>query len=131
MADLFSLQLLAKAGYKGSGGLGPLESGITSPIPAWHNQGRMGIGSVPNQQPAASSRSASRAGKLSMNEVSHGSADGSKSSRADSQPQQQQQPRKRTKPPHKDWGSVLVEEDLQVLHCCLPACTVMALAYSF
>lgn len=110
------MQLLAKAGYKGSGGLGPLESGITSPIPAWHNQGRMGIGSATNQQPTNSTHRASTAGDLSVKEVAHGSEKGSNSSRGASQQEQprQQQPRKRSKPPHKDWGSVRVDEDLQV-----------------
>ena len=108
------LQLLAKAGYKGTGGLGPQESGITSPIPAWHNQGRLGIGSGPTQQPASSSHTASRAGNLSVKEISHGSGEGPDASRAASQQQQQQQHKKRSKPPHKDWGSVTVEENLQV-----------------
>ena len=47
-------QLLAKSGWKG-GGLGRAEQGITSPLPAWHNQGRMGIGSGAQKDPAASS----------------------------------------------------------------------------
>ena len=105
-------QLLAKAGYKGSGGLGPSESGITSPIPAWHNQGRMGIGSVPNEADASSSQLASRTGQLSVREVQHGSQD---SAKAD----QHRQTRKRSKPPKKDWASVRVEEDVQVFHAAL------------
>ena len=109
------MQLLAKAGYKGSGGLGPLESGITSPLPAWHNQGRMGIGSAPSQQPASNSHSSTRAGHLSMGEVSHGSGEGSSSGKAKSHDQRQQQTQKRSKPPHTEWASVRVEEDLQVL----------------
>ena len=113
------LQLLAKAGYKGSGGLGPQESGITSPIPAWHNQGRLGIGSGSTQQPATSSHRASRAGNLSVREVSRGLGEGSDASRAVSQQQQQQQPRKRSKPPQKDWASVRVEENLQVFDAVL------------
>ena len=110
------MQLLAKAGYKGSGGLGPLESGITSPIPAWHNQGRMGIGSATTQQPTSSTHPSSRAGNLSVKEVTDGSGKGASSKRGASQQeeQQHQQPRKRSKPPHKDWGSVRVDEDLQV-----------------
>lgn len=105
-------QLLAKAGYKGSGGLGPSESGITSPVPAWHNQGRMGIGSVPNQAAAGCGQLASRTGQLSAREVQHGSQD---SAKAD----QHRQTRKRSKPPNKDWASVRVEEDVQVFYAAL------------
>jgi hypothetical protein len=105
-------QLLAKAGYKGSGGLGPSESGITSPIPAWHNQGRIGIGSVPNQAAAGGGQLASRTGQLSAREVLHGSQD---SAKAD----QHRQTRKRSKPPNKDWASVRVEEDVQVFYAAL------------
>lgn len=36
-SDFFPAQLVPKAGFKGSGGLGRPESGISSPIPAWQN----------------------------------------------------------------------------------------------
>jgi hypothetical protein len=46
------MQMLAKAGWRG-GGLGAEEQGITSPLPAWHNAGRRGIGAAPKSQPAS------------------------------------------------------------------------------
>ncbi len=108
----FLPQLLAKAGYKGSGGLGPSESGITSPVPAWHNQGRTGIGSVPNQATASGGQMASRTGQLSTREVQHGSQDSTKLD-------QLWQTRKRNKAPNKDWATVRVEEDVQVTYAAL------------
>ena len=127
------MQLLAKAGYKGSGGLGADESGITSPIPAWHNQGRMGIGSAPNQS-RAKSQLAPTAGRLSMKEVRHGPQESNEvgSSREAST----QQPRKRGNVPGENWKDKLREEEPQVLFpmqrcahdatmqcsCCLVAC---------
>lgn len=43
-------QLLAKAGWTG-GGLGAQEQGITTPLPAWHQKGRRGIGAASGQPP--------------------------------------------------------------------------------
>jgi len=79
----------------------------------------MGIGSAPNQKQASSRHSTAKAGNLSMKEVEHRQQEGSNSSLIESQQQQQQQPpsRKRSKPKHKDWASVPVEEDLQVRQC--------------
>ncbi|KAK9918590.1 hypothetical protein WJX75_005185 [Coccomyxa subellipsoidea] len=42
--------LLAKAGWTG-GGLGAQEQGITTPLPAWHQKGRRGIGAASGQPP--------------------------------------------------------------------------------
>lgn len=133
LSDRHAAQLLAKAGYKGSGGLGPDESGITSPIPAWHNQGRMGIGSAPNQS-RAKSQLAPTAGRLSMKEVRHGPQESVEvgSSRETST----QQPRKRSSMPGENWKDRLREEEPPVLFpfqrcahdatmqcsCCLVAC---------
>ena len=78
----------------------------------------MGIGTAPNQKQASSRHSKAKAGNLSMKEVEHRQQEGSNSTLIESQQQQQQPPsRKRSNPPHKDWASVRVEEDLQVRQC--------------
>ena len=102
---------MAKAGYKGSGGLGADESGITSPIPAWHNQGRMGIGSAPNQT-RTRSQLAPTAGRLSMNEVQHGPQVGNEAS--SSRGALSQQPQKRSSVPGEHWKEEISEEQPQV-----------------
>lgn len=103
---VYVLQLLAKAGYKGSGGLGAAEQGITTPLPAWHNQGRMGIGSAPSQSAAQSATVASKAGNLSASEVKHGSQQSQEA---------MQQGRTRSKAPGKAWERVSTEADKQVI----------------
>lgn len=50
-------QLLQLAGWREGRGLGAAEQGIASPLPAWHNRGRRGIG-APSQAPASSSEGA-------------------------------------------------------------------------
>ena len=112
LSNRHAAQLLTKAGYKGSGGLGADESGITSPIPAWHNQGRMGIGSAPNQS-RAKSQLAPTAGRLSMKEVRHGPQDSSETGR--SRGASTQQPGKRSSVPGENWKDKLREEEPLVL----------------
>ena len=133
LSDGHAAQLLTKAGYKGSGGLGADESGITSPIPAWHNHGRMGIGSAPNQS-RAKSQLAPTAGRLSMKEVRHGPQESSEA--GSSRGASMQQPRKRSNVPGENWKDKVREEEPQVLlsirrcahdatmqcACCLVAC---------
>ena len=104
-------QLLAKAGYKGSGGLGADESGITSPIPAWRNQGRMGIGSAPNQA-RIKSQLAPTPGRLSMKEVQHGPQVSKEAS--SSRGAATQQPWTRSSAPGKNWKEEMREEQPQV-----------------
>ena len=59
--------MLARAGWRG-GGLGAEEQGITSPLPAWHNQGRRGIGAAPSKQ----QQQAGPAGKAGALRISYG-----------------------------------------------------------
>lgn len=42
--EIAYLQLLCKAGYRGAGGLGAQEQGVTSPLKAWRQAGKQGIG---------------------------------------------------------------------------------------
>ena len=112
LSDGHAAQLLTKAGYKGSGGLGADESGITSPIPAWHNHGRMGIGSAPNQS-RAKSQLAPTAGRLSMKEVRHGPQESSEA--GSSRGASTQQPRKQSSTPSENWKDNIGEEESQVL----------------
>ena len=54
------MQLLRKAGYKGTGGLGAHEQGAAQPLQAWKQSGKEGIGAAP--QTRGSSKSWESAG---------------------------------------------------------------------
>lgn len=45
------MQLLRNAGYKGTGGLGAREQGVTAPLEAWKQSGKQGIGSSVSRSP--------------------------------------------------------------------------------
>ncbi|BDA47025.1 hypothetical protein COCOBI_09-4800 [Coccomyxa sp. Obi] len=120
-------ELLAKAGWTG-GGLGAQEQGITTPLPAWHQKGRRGIGSAQGKPPdlasakAAASRTAAHgaqwkgegqntpAQSLGVGDIQLAGAQGTKQGQASSQQQRPQL----AKAPKREWETVAVLEDTEV-----------------
>ena len=104
------LQLLRKAGWKGQGGLGISEQGISQPLEAWKQGGRQGIGmhhgqdknSAKNEpantdtaHPTTQAQTTVRNGSVENSSVQ------SKSKRA-----------KKVRAPKREWQTVAVEEPL-------------------
>ena len=108
------LQLLRLAGWREGRGLGAAEQGIASPLPAWHNRGRSGIGAprcAPADTPAAGSAARVAAkpweGGQQRGQVREGPAAAAEGGAGDGGG-----PRRPRRAPKRGWDTVAVEEAL-------------------
>ena len=105
------MQLLQLAGWREGRGLGAAEQGIASPLPAWHNRGRSGIG-APSCAPAdarAASSAARAAAEPSQGQQQCGQGQEGAAAAAEGATRGPGRPRRA---PKRGWETVAVEEAL-------------------
>ena len=105
------MQLLRLAGWREGRGLGAAEQGIASPLPAWHNRGRSGIGapSCAPADPAAASSAAGAAAPSQGQQQQRGQGQEGAAGPAEGAVRGSRRPRRA---PKRGWETVAVEEAL-------------------
>lgn len=108
-----AVQLLRLAGWREGRGLGAAEQGIASPLPAWHNRGRSGIG-APQCAPAdarAPSSAARAAVEPSQGQQQRGPGQEGAAAAVKGAVRGPGRPRRA---PKRGWETVAVEEALPI-----------------
>lgn len=104
------LQLLRKAGWRGAGGLGAQEQGIASPIAAWQQLGRSGIGLSSLQK---TQRRADLEEQTPPGEAQQGQQPGKQPATPAEEQQCNKGKARRTRAPKREWETVKVEEAVE------------------
>ena len=104
------LQLLRKAGWKGQGGLGISEQGISQPLEAWKQGGRQGIG-MHNGQAKNNAKNEPASTDTAI-PITQAQTTVRKGSVENSSVQSKSKRVKRVRAPKREWQTVAVEEPL-------------------